>query len=117
MGQLYSITFKYVPLFNYIISRNCQHIFCIFTCHAYISHNFPTDLSVISKHRCFFFPVVERGVVLSTIWQTSNQTMHCIHSQQKPLPQMPSLKDTYPHCFEVFLVVKKTQKEGQSCLS
>jgi hypothetical protein len=80
MGQLYSITFKYVPLFNYIISRNCQHIFCIFTCHAYISHNFPTDLSVISKHRCFFFSSRRKGC--GTFYYMANiQSDHALYPQ------------------------------------
>jgi len=47
------ITFKYVQLFNYTISRNSQHVFLYIYLSSIGFKNFPTDLFVISIHRCF----------------------------------------------------------------
>ena len=46
-----------------------------------------------------FFLVLERGLVLYTIWQTSNQAMQCIHSQTEPLPKMSRCKGHLPTQF------------------
>jgi hypothetical protein len=71
--------FMYVPFFSYTISRNSQHIFCIYTCHAQVSQNFPPDLFAISTHRCFF-PSLTKGCV--TFYHTANiQSDHAVFPQ------------------------------------
>lgn len=105
------ITFKYVPLFNYTISRNCQHIFCIYTCHPQVSQNFPTDLFVISIHRCFswsqkgmwYFLLYGKHPIRLCSLSTVNQN-HC--------HRCPDVKDTYPQSFQVIFSGKE-KMEGR----
>jgi hypothetical protein len=70
----------------------------------------PPNRSVCHQHTQVFSLVLERGVVLSTIWQTSNQTMHCIHSQPETCHRCPDVKDTYPHSFQVIFSGQEKMK-------
>jgi hypothetical protein len=87
------ITFKYAPL----LITQLAGIACIFFVYIPVTHRFHKASQLIChQHAQVFFLVLERGVVLSTIRQTSNQTMQCIHSQPEPLSQMSRCKGHLP---------------------
>lgn len=87
-------------MYHFLITKlaGIASIFFVYT-RVYLSSIGFTKLpngSVCHQHTQVFLLVLERGVVLSTLWQTSNQTMQCIHSQPEPLPQMSRCKGHLP---------------------